>query len=178
MLYMCVYNNNLCIYHVIIVELTLISHRNLPLPNPSQLHISSAIAVVIMYNHIVLSLHKIIIFSVSKLIQAKFHVRHCRRVWICIPLSYVYAVILVYYMKLLVVFNDRNDILDFMSLLIRFEVKCPTFTSSTLFTKLYSTTTTSGFRCILFLSVVWIFNKRVLWGKTEEQHFIILLQTP
>lgn len=45
----------------------------------------------------------------------------------------------------LVVFNDRYDILDFMSLLIRFKVKCPTFTSSTLFTKLYSTTTTSGF---------------------------------
>lgn len=77
----------------------------------------------------------------------------------------------------LVVFNDRYDILDFMSLLIRFEVKCPTFTSSTLFTKLYSTTTTSGFPVLYSLPIDFANTKEVL-GKAEEQHFIILLQTP
>lgn len=71
-----------------------------------------------------------------------------------------------------VVFNDRYDILDFMSLLIRFEVKCPTFTSSTLFTKLYSTTTTSGFRLYsLPITLLYRFSTKECWGKNGRTTF-------
>lgn len=91
---------------------------------------------------------------------------------VCLYPPFLYGFIWYRFWYVSVVFNDRYDILDFMSLLIRFEVKCPTFTSSTLFTKLYSTTTTSGFRLYsLPITLLYRFSTKECWGKNGRTTF-------